>query len=71
MSLTPHQDTVIEDMRIEYPIVLTDPEGVAPQTLLEVTTGTGEYTIFYRAADASQDLFGQRPSSEDMTLSPI
>jgi acyl transferase domain-containing protein/surfactin synthase thioesterase subunit/NADPH-dependent curcumin reductase CurA/NADP-dependent 3-hydroxy acid dehydrogenase YdfG len=61
-NLTPHQNAVIEDLRIEHPIVLTDPEGVAPQTLLEVTTGTGDYTICYRAADASPESTWQ-PSS--------
>ncbi|KAH8660863.1 fatty acid synthase S-acetyltransferase [Tricladium varicosporioides] len=61
-NLSPHQNAVIEDMRIEHPIVLTDPEGVAPQTLLEITTGIGDYTICYRAADAGPESTWQ-PSS--------
>ncbi|KAN0091906.1 Acyl transferase domain containing protein [Hyaloscypha variabilis] len=72
MNLTPHQDAVIEDMRIEHPIVLTDPEGVGPQSLLEVTTGVGDYSICYRAANAVPESVWQ-PSSRGRinTLDPI
>jgi acyl transferase domain-containing protein/surfactin synthase thioesterase subunit/NADPH-dependent curcumin reductase CurA/NADP-dependent 3-hydroxy acid dehydrogenase YdfG len=72
MNLTPNQDAVIEDMRIEHPIVLTDPEGVGPQSLLEVTTSVGDYTICYRAADAAPESTWQ-PSSRGRinTLDPF
>ncbi|KAH6885006.1 fatty acid synthase S-acetyltransferase [Thelonectria olida] len=49
-SLTSQGDVVLEDVRIEHPIVLTDSNEEAPQALLEVTTDLGDYVISSRAA---------------------
>ncbi|KAM5364053.1 hypothetical protein ACJZ2D_011670 [Fusarium nematophilum] len=62
-SLGAQRDVVLEDVRIEHPIVLSDPEEVGPQAILEVTTDLGDYVISSRAADAAPEMPWQQSSS--------